>query len=108
MRELEKKQAGKDQEREKWYQERRQEEEARREREKKARVQRQEEFEAAQKKLFKEQEVLNTINLFIILFCFLLGISIIHCLFQAYGKHLPMGNGKHLPMTIKGYGVFND
>lgn len=58
MKELEEKQAGKDQEREKWYQERRKEEEERRERGKDARLRRQKEFEAAQKSLLKQQEVL--------------------------------------------------
>ena len=57
MRELEKKRAQKEQERDKWYQERKQEEDERREREREARLKRQAEFEAAQKKLLKEQEV---------------------------------------------------
>lgn len=59
MKELEAKQAGKDQEREKWYQERRQEEEQRWEREKEARLRRQAEFETAHKNLLKEQEVIS-------------------------------------------------
>lgn len=54
---MEKKQTGKFQEREKWYQERKEEEEARQEKEKLARIQRQVEFEAAQEKLLKEQQV---------------------------------------------------
>ncbi|XP_074605943.1 leucine-rich repeat- and IQ domain-containing protein 1-like isoform X2 [Acropora palmata] len=58
LQELEKKQTGKFQEREKWYQERKEEEEARQEKEKQARIQRQVEFEAAQEKLLKEQQVL--------------------------------------------------
>lgn len=57
MRELEKKRAQKEQERDKWYQERKREEDERREREREARLKRQAEFEAAQKKLLKEQEV---------------------------------------------------
>lgn len=57
MRELEKKRSQKKQERDKWYQERKQEEDERREREREARLKRQAEFEAAQKKLLKEQEV---------------------------------------------------
>lgn len=57
MRELEKKRAQKEQERDKWYQERKREEDERQEREREARLKRQAEFEAAQKKLLKEQEV---------------------------------------------------
>ena len=57
MRELEKKRAQKEQERDKWYQERKREEDERRERGREARLKRQAEFEAAQKKLLKEQEV---------------------------------------------------
>lgn len=57
MKDLEEKQAEKYQKRDEWYQERRREEEARRERENEARLQRQVQFEAAQKKLLQEQEV---------------------------------------------------
>ena len=57
LKDLEGKQAEKDQKRDEWYQERRREEEARHEREKEARLQRQVQFEAAQKKLLQEQEV---------------------------------------------------
>ena len=57
LKDLEEKQAEKIQKRDEWYQERRQEEEARQAREKEARIQRQVQFEAAQKKLLQEQEV---------------------------------------------------
>ena len=57
LNDLEKKQAEKIQKRDEWYQERRREEEARQAREKEARIQRQVQFEAAQKKLLQEQEV---------------------------------------------------
>ncbi|XP_068673772.1 leucine-rich repeat and IQ domain-containing protein 1-like isoform X1 [Montipora foliosa] len=57
LMELEMKQTGKDQEREKWYQKRREEEEARQEREKLARIQRQVEFQVAQEKLLKQQQI---------------------------------------------------
>ncbi|XP_027041039.1 trichohyalin-like, partial [Pocillopora damicornis] len=58
LRDLEEKQAKKDQERELWYKERRQQDEARRKREQEARYERQLQFEASQEKLRKEQEVL--------------------------------------------------
>lgn len=57
MKDLEEKQAEKNQKRDEWYQERRREEETRQAREKEARIQRQVQFEAAQKKLLQEQEV---------------------------------------------------
>ena len=57
LKDLEEKQALKDQRRDEWYQERRREEEARLAREKEARLQRQVQFEAAQKKLLQEQKV---------------------------------------------------
>ena len=57
LRDLEEKRVEKVQEREKQYQERKQEDEKRRKREREARLQRQVEFEAAQKKLLEEQEV---------------------------------------------------
>lgn len=57
LKDLEEKQAEKDQKRDEWYQERRREDDARREREKEARLKRQVQFEAAQKKLLQEQEV---------------------------------------------------
>jgi len=57
LKDLEEKQAEKDQKRDVWYQERRREEEARLAREKEARHQRQVQFEAAQKKLLQEQKV---------------------------------------------------
>ena len=57
MKDLEEKQAEKDQKRDEWYQERRREEEARLAREKEARLQRQVQFETAQKKLLQEQKV---------------------------------------------------
>ena len=57
LKDLEEKQAEKDRKRDEWYQERRCEEEARRAREKEACVQRQVQFEAAQKKLLQEQKV---------------------------------------------------
>ena len=66
---MEKKQRGKFQEREKWYQERKEEEEARQEREKLARIQRQVEFEAAQDKLLKEQQVCVLCNIMQAVFC---------------------------------------
>ena len=57
LKDLKEKQAEKDQKRDEWYQERRREEEARHVREKEARLQRQVQFEAAQKKLLQEQKV---------------------------------------------------
>lgn len=57
MKDLEEKQAEKNQKRDEWYQERRREEETRQAREKEARIQREVQFEAAQKKLLQEQEV---------------------------------------------------
>lgn len=57
LKDLEEKQAEKDQKRDEWYQERRREEEARLAREKEARLQRQVQFETAQKKLLQEQKV---------------------------------------------------
>lgn len=66
---MEKKQTGKFQEREKWYQERKEEEEARQEKEKLARIQRQVEFEAAQEKLLKEQQVCVLCNIMQAVFC---------------------------------------
>ncbi|XP_015748541.1 PREDICTED: leucine-rich repeat and IQ domain-containing protein 1-like [Acropora digitifera] len=63
LQELEKKQTGKFQEREKWYQERKEEEEARQEKERLARIQHQVEFEAAQDKLLKEQQVCVRFNI---------------------------------------------
>ncbi|XP_020620609.1 leucine-rich repeat and IQ domain-containing protein 1-like isoform X3 [Orbicella faveolata] len=60
LKDLEEKQAEKSQKRDEWYQERRREEEARRAREKEARLQRQVQFEAAQKKLLQEQKALQS------------------------------------------------
>ncbi|XP_078345883.1 leucine-rich repeat- and IQ domain-containing protein 1-like isoform X2 [Oculina patagonica] len=60
LKDLEEKQAEKDQKRDEWYQKRRREDEARREREKEARLKRQVQFEAAQKKLLQEQEALQS------------------------------------------------
>ena len=66
---MEKKQTEKVQERERWYQERKEEEEARQEKEKLARIQRQVEFEAAQGKLLKEQQVCVLGNIMQAVFC---------------------------------------